>query len=298
MATSKVAKMPPLIYGTAWKQDSTRDLVRQAIWRFRGVDTAAQPKHYREDLVGQGIRDALRENSQIRREELYVQTKFTPVHGQDPMQMPYDPSSSITEQVKASVESSLQNLRHGVDSSSTAYIDCLVLHSPYPSHKQTEEAWRAMESHVPHSVRTLGISNIYNPEALKSLYDFASIKPSVVQNRFYANTNYDVDIRTFCAAKEITYQAFWTLTANPHLLKSRLIADIAESVGVSKPVALYGLVLGLGNVSVLNGTANVERMREDTEGVEKLQTWALRSSEQWRQAQESFASALNNNRET
>lgn len=40
---------------------------------FRAVDTAAQPKHYREDLVGEGIRDALKEGG-LRREDLYVRS--------------------------------------------------------------------------------------------------------------------------------------------------------------------------------------------------------------------------------
>ena len=72
MAAPKAAKTPSLIYGTAWKKDKTRSLVKQAIVSgFRGVDTAAQPKHYQEDLVGEGIRDAMQETS-LRRDELYV----------------------------------------------------------------------------------------------------------------------------------------------------------------------------------------------------------------------------------
>lgn len=69
---AKAVKIPRLVYGTAWKQDSTRALVKQAIQAgFRGIDTAAQPKHYQEDLVGQGIRDAINEGV-VKREHLYV----------------------------------------------------------------------------------------------------------------------------------------------------------------------------------------------------------------------------------
>lgn len=43
MATNKAAKIPSLLYGTAWKKEQTQELVRQAlISGFRGVDTAAQ----------------------------------------------------------------------------------------------------------------------------------------------------------------------------------------------------------------------------------------------------------------
>lgn len=72
MATTKSPRIPSLVYGTAWKKDHTRALVRQALLAgFRGVDTAAQPKHYQEDLVGQGMRDAINEGV-VKREDLYV----------------------------------------------------------------------------------------------------------------------------------------------------------------------------------------------------------------------------------
>jgi len=72
MASPRAPKIPSLIYGTAWKKDHTRALVRQALLAgFRGVDTAAQPKHYQEDLVGQGIRDAINDGV-CKREDLYV----------------------------------------------------------------------------------------------------------------------------------------------------------------------------------------------------------------------------------
>ena len=50
--------IPAFLYGTAWKKERSADLVYQALCSgFRGVDTAAQPKHYREDLVGDGTLD-------------------------------------------------------------------------------------------------------------------------------------------------------------------------------------------------------------------------------------------------
>ena len=49
-------KMPNMIYGTAWKKENTTDLVYEALLQgFKGIDTACQPKHYREDLVGLGL---------------------------------------------------------------------------------------------------------------------------------------------------------------------------------------------------------------------------------------------------
>lgn len=223
------------------------------------------------------------------RQDLYLQTKFTSVYGQDPTKMPYDPKTSITDQVAASVASSLRHLGPSEsEADHSSYIDCLVLHSPFPSATQTEEAWRAMEAHVPGSVRTLGISNIYSISALEELYKSASIKPSVVQNRFFRDTGYDREIRMFCAEKDITYQSFWTLTANPNLLMSEPARELAKAVDVSLPVALYGLVLGLGRVSVLDGTTNPERMLEDLAGIGKIGEWQSAHASEWSQLQNAF----------
>lgn len=64
--------LPAFLYGTAWKKEKTAELVYQALCSgFRAVDTAAQPKHYREDLVGDGIRRAVKEGN-VSRDELFV----------------------------------------------------------------------------------------------------------------------------------------------------------------------------------------------------------------------------------
>ncbi|KAK1063375.1 hypothetical protein LTR12_007432 [Friedmanniomyces endolithicus] len=248
--------MPALIYGTAWKKENTRELVMQALMTgFRGVDTAAQPKHYREDLVGRGIADAMRQNG-IRREDIYIQTKYTSVNGQDRLNMPYDANSSISEQ------------------------------------SQTLEAWQAMESFVPMHVRTIGIANVYHLPILTALYEAASVKPTVIQNRFYRDTGYDKEIRAFCKDKGMTYQSFWTLTANPVLLRSHVVNHIATCVGVSRPVALYGLVLSLGNISILDGTTNAEHMKDDLDGVNAVQSWLLANNEKAIEVRNEFAALL------
>lgn len=71
-ATKAPKRMPKLVYGTAWKKERTADLVYQALKQgFRGVDTAAQPRHYQENLVGDGIRRAISEGL-VSRDDLYV----------------------------------------------------------------------------------------------------------------------------------------------------------------------------------------------------------------------------------
>jgi diketogulonate reductase-like aldo/keto reductase len=85
MASSIKNKLPgKMIYGTAWKQEKTSEYVIQAINSgFRAIDTACQPKHYNEPGVGDALRYLYTENL-IQRHDLFLQTKFTSIHGQDP----------------------------------------------------------------------------------------------------------------------------------------------------------------------------------------------------------------------
>lgn len=66
------SQIPAFLYGCAWKKDRTADLVHRALDAgFHGIDVAAQPKHYREDLAGAGVRKALL-SGRTKREELFV----------------------------------------------------------------------------------------------------------------------------------------------------------------------------------------------------------------------------------
>jgi diketogulonate reductase-like aldo/keto reductase len=249
------APLPPILYGTAWKKEHTAELVSLALrLGFRGVDTACQPKHYDEAGVGAGIAVCLAEG--LARADLYLQTKFTALAGQDPERLPYDPRAPLETQVRQSFDTSLRNLQ-------TTYLDCLVLHSPLGELKQTLTAWRAMEELASSgAVRQLGISNCYSLAYLKELQRAAGVKPAVVQNRFYADTGYDREIRAFCSENEIVYQSFWTLTANPHLLKSEPVRALAAKHERS-PVQVLFRYLTQERVVPLTGTTREAHMRED-----------------------------------
>jgi len=52
------AAVPPIMYGTAWKEDRTQALALEAIATgFRAFDTANQRKHYVEEGVGAAVSD-------------------------------------------------------------------------------------------------------------------------------------------------------------------------------------------------------------------------------------------------
>ena len=253
-------RIPRILYGTAWKKDDTESLVGKAIQQgFRGIDTACQPKHYHEAGVGAAVStllDGKVSNGGLARKDLYLQTKFTSLSGQDPTRIPYDPKAPLAEQVRQSFAVSLQNLR-------TDYLDCLVLHSPLPTVRQTLEVWQTLESLVDaRGVRQLGISNCYRIEELQALYDSARFKPAVVQNRFYAETGYDREIRSFCRQHGIIYQSFWTLTANPQVLAHRVVRELA-SKHRRTPAQILFRYLTQNDIVPLTGTRSETHMRED-----------------------------------
>jgi diketogulonate reductase-like aldo/keto reductase len=255
LTTSAGVKMPPIIYGTAWKKDRTADLVVKAIQSgFRGIDTACQPKHYNEPQVGTALH-RLKDHG-IEREDLFLQTKFTPISGQDLKQLPYDKNAPVEEQIAQSFETSITHLQ-------TEYIDSLILHSPMAPHTLLMRAWKSMEKiQKVGGARQLGISNCYNTEVLKSLFADADVKPAVVQNRFYQETGYDVQLRDWCSHHGIIYQCFWTLTANPHILADNALRTMSRKFKKTE-VQIFFRYLYQSGVVPLTGTTSEQHMIED-----------------------------------
>ncbi|HEY2784849.1 MAG TPA: aldo/keto reductase [Fimbriiglobus sp.] len=249
--------MPRFLYGTAWKEDDTQRLVRLALQRgFRGIDTANQRKHYHEEAVGRGIADAISDGV-VKRDDLFLQTKFTFRPGQD-HRLPYDPNASIATQVEQSFASSLEHL-------GTTKIDSYVLHGPTHRDGLADadwEAWRAMEAiHDSGRALFLGVSNV-SLEQLQSLYQGSRIKPLFVQNRCYAVNGWDRGVREFCKANGVVYQGFSLLTANRNVTTHPETIRIAKQYGRDVNQIVFRFALDVGMV-VLTGTTNAEHMRAD-----------------------------------
>lgn len=256
MISASGIAMPRIIYGTAWKKEATAGLVAEALRQgFRGVDTACQPKHYDEAGVGEGLAAVLGEEL-VARDELYVQTKFSPLDAHDPVRIPYDARAPLAEQVAQSFAVSLRNL--GVD-----YLDGLVLHSPLADTDSTLAAWRAFESIVAAGgTRLIGISNCYSLALLTALHAAAEVKPAIVQNRFYRETDYDRELRAWCREHGVVYQSFWTLTANRHLLAAPGVREIAAR-HARTPAQVLFRYLTQQSVVPLTGTSSAAHMRDD-----------------------------------
>ena len=256
--------LPNILYGTAWKENRTRELVLLAIEQgFRGIDTANQRKHYHEAGVGEAIQDAI-ERDLVTREDLFLQTKFTFRGGQD-HRLPYNPTASIAEQVEQSFASSLVHL--GVET-----IDSFVLHGPSQSRglgANDWDAWKAMEV-IQKSGRTrfLGISNC-SLEQLTTLVKHCEIKPRFVQNRCYAVHAWDRGVREFCRSNDIVYQGFSLLTANAKVLTKPQVVQLARKYDCQVAQIIFSFAIGIGMLP-LTGTTNPQHMLMDLE-LEHLQ---------------------------
>jgi len=256
-ATEDKVRVPSFIYGTAWKAERTKELVLHALDAgFRGIDTANQRKHYHEAGVGEALLEVY-ERKLLTRDELFLQSKFTFIAGQD-SRLPYDKDADTGDQVRQSFASSLEHLH-------TDYLDSYILHGPSTAEGLQEadwKAWHAMEALAEEGkTRFLGISNVSGNQ-LQALWEGAKVKPRFCQNRCYASRGWDGAIRTFCDDKEIVYQGFSLLTANRQVMESTVLAELATEYERSCAQILFRFALHSGMLP-LTGTTNPEHMNSD-----------------------------------
>jgi len=269
--------VPSFMYGTAWKKEATSQLVQLAVAAgFTAIDTANQLIHYQEALVGEALQ-AL-EKKGIKRDTLFLQTKFTSVGGQDG-RTPYDASADLATQVRQSFDSSLAHL-------STQYVDSYVLHGPYSRRGLGEadwEVWAAMEGlYRSGKAKMIGISNVTAGQ-LTQLCEEASHKPMVVQNRCYAALGWDMEVREICQAHGIIYQGFSLLTANGEVLADPEIQTIAKRLGTGPAQIIFRFAMRIGMLP-LTGTTSQQHMKEDlqaeqlalsSEEIQRIETIAV-----------------------
>jgi diketogulonate reductase-like aldo/keto reductase len=250
-------RVPRFLYGTAWKEEATQQLVELALRQgFRGIDTANQRRHYHEAAVGQAVTASINAGL-VSRDDLFLQTKFTFRPGQD-HRLPYDPAAPVPTQVEQSLASSLDHLQ-------TDYVDSYLLHGPMTRSGLTDDdwaAWRAIERfHDSGRVRLIGVSN-FTLQQLQTLLREARVRPRLVQNRCYAAAGWDRAAREFCAANDIVYQGFSLLTANRNVLAHPAIARIAHRHGRTVAEIVFRFALEIGIVP-LTGTTDANHMRAD-----------------------------------
>ena len=248
---------PTFIYGTAWKEDRTAQLVSLALRSgFRAFDTANQRKHYFEAALGDSLADAIAGGA-ISRNELFLQTKFTYRDGQD-HRLPYDPAAPPAIQVAQSLASSLEHLH-------TDHVESFLLHGP-SSHLEwsgtDSEVWQAMiQEREQGRTRLVGVSNV-SIRHLEQMEAAHKELPAFVQNRCYARFGWDREVRGFCRERGIVYQGFSLLTANVGVLRHPGVAQLAAKNGVTQAQVVFSFARAIG-ILPLTGTSDPTHMRQD-----------------------------------
>ena len=269
--------IPSFMYGTAWKKEATTGLVTLAVESgFSAIDTANQLIHYQEALVGEALQVLAKKG--IKRDSLFLQTKFTSVDGQGG-RTPYDAAADLTTQVRQSFDSSLIHL-------GTEYLDSYVLHAPFQRRglgAADWEVWAVMEELCRGGkTKMIGVSNITAAQ-LAQLCDQAKVKPMVVQNRCFAALGWDRAVREICQINGIIYQGFSLLTANREVLGASEIHAVARRLNATIAQVIFRFAMQIGMLP-LTGTTSEQHMKEDlesdrfvltTEELQRIETIAL-----------------------
>jgi len=269
--------IPSFMYGTAWKKEATTGLVTLAVESgFSAIDTANQLIHYQEALVGEALQVLAKKG--IKRDSLFLQTKFTSVDGQGG-RTPYDAAADLTTQVRQSFDSSLIHL-------GTEYLDSYVLHAPFQRRglgAADWEVWAVMEELCRGGkTKMIGVSNITAAQ-LAQLCDQAKVKPMVVQNRCFAALGWDRAVREICQTNGIIYQGFSLLTANREVLGASEIHAVARRLNATIAQVIFRFAMQIGMLP-LTGTTSEQHMKEDlesdrfvltTEELQRIETIAL-----------------------
>ncbi|RYP51297.1 hypothetical protein DL769_010826 [Monosporascus sp. CRB-8-3] len=207
-----------------------------------------------EDEIGEAIRDFLKENPSVKREDLFITTKVWN-HLHEP------------EEVEWSLENSLKHL--GLD-----YVDLFLVHWPIAAEKDDkympkigpdgkyvikkeltenpEPTWRAMEKLLESGkTRAIGVSNWTIP-GLKKLMSFAKVKPQVNQIEIHPFLPNEELVR-FCIDNDILPEAYSPLgsqdqvpTTGEKVRTNKTLNEVADKSGhtLAQVLLAWGLRRG------------------------------------------------------
>ena len=109
--------------------------------------------------------------------------------------------------------------------------------------------------------RLLGVSNV-SLRHLERMTAGGAEAPDFVQNRCFARLGWDREVRSFCMDRKIIYQGFSLLTANPEVLRHRLVAGIAARDMATPAQVVFRFAQAAGMLP-LTGTSDAEHMTQD-----------------------------------
>ena len=233
-------EMPILGIGTYALSDSQAE--NSTYWAlkagFRLIDTARI--YGNEAGVGRGLRRAIDEGI-VTREEVFITTKMW---------------TSDFDNGDAAVDASLQRL--GVD-----YIDLMILHHSQP--RNDVKAYQAMERAVKDGkLRSIGLSNYYEPSDFDRLVNATTIKPALLQNETHPY-HQSGTMKEHIAKYGTVLESWFPLGGRGNtqtLFNDPTISDIAEAHGVSSAQIIIRWHLQAGNICI-PGSSNEQHIIED-----------------------------------
>jgi diketogulonate reductase-like aldo/keto reductase len=107
----------------------------------------------------------------------------------------------------------------------------------------------------------LGVSNV-GLHHLEQMVHVHGETPALVQNRCFAVTGWDRDVRVFCRERGMVYQGFSLLTANMDVLQHPVVTAPAAQLGLIPAQVIFAFARQIG-ILPLTGTGNVEHMKLD-----------------------------------
>ncbi len=207
---------------------------------YRLIDTARI--YGNEQGVGRGIRRAVDEGF-VTRQEIFVTTKMW---------------TSDFGNGDAAVDASLDRL--GLD-----YIDLMILHHSQPSNDV--QAYQAMERAVAAGkLRSIGLSNYYEPADFDRLVNATTIKPAVLQNETHPY-HQSKDMQSHIDQYGTVLESWFPLGGRGNtqtLFNDSTIRAIAEAHGKTSAQIILRWHLQAGNIAI-PGSSNEAHIQENCE---------------------------------
>ncbi len=207
---------------------------------YRLIDTARI--YGNEAGIGRGIQKAIDEGF-VTREEIFVTTKMWTDD--------YDDGT-------AAVDASLDRL--GLD-----YIDLMILHHSQP--ENDVEAYQAMEQAVADGkLKSIGLSNYYEPEDFDRLVNAATIVPALIQNETHPY-HQSMEMKEHIAQYGTVMESWFPLGGRGNtqtLFNDETISSIAETHGKTSAQVILRWHLQAGNIAI-PGSSNEAHIQENFE---------------------------------
>ena len=207
---------------------------------FRLIDTARI--YGNEEGVGRGIQRAIDEGI-CTREEIFVTTKMW---------------TSDYSNGENAIDASLKRL--GLD-----YIDLMILHHSQPSNDV--DAYKSMEQAVNDGkLRSIGLSNYYEPDDFDRLVSAVTITPALLQNETHLY-HQSAEMKAHIAQYGTVLESWFPLGGRGNtqtLFNDETISKIAADHGKSSAQVIIRWHLQAGNIAI-PGSSNEAHIAENHE---------------------------------